>query len=80
MRAGPRGPRPIVERELLARDLLALLVPLAGDHDDVACLGEVDCALDRRATVRVDLDVGAGALKDVLDDRAVDPRCAGCPR
>ena len=59
----------VVERELHAADLLALLVPLPRDHDDVARLGEPDRAPDRRAPVGLDLDVRAGALEDLLDDR-----------
>ena len=37
-------------------DLLALLVALAGDHDDVAGLGRLERALDRGAAVRLDLE------------------------
>ena len=42
----------VVERQLLARDLLALLVALAGDHDDVARLGELDGAPRSRCAGR----------------------------
>ena len=59
----------VVERRDDAVDVLALLVPLAGDHDDVAVLGERDRARDRAPPVRVDLDVHAGSLEHVLDDR-----------
>ena len=55
--------------QLLAGDLLALLVALAGDHDNVPGLGQPDRARDRRAPVGIDLDVHPGALEDVLDDR-----------
>ena len=38
-------------------DVLALLVPLAGDHDHVALVRERHRARDRAAPVGVDLDV-----------------------
>ena len=47
-RARPRGRR----TGRAAGELLALLVALAGDQDDVARLGELDRALDRRARGR----------------------------
>jgi hypothetical protein len=68
-RAAPRGRRRGRRTAASRRRLLALLVALAGDHDDVARLGERDRARDRRAAVGVDLDARAGALEDVLDDR-----------
>ena len=58
----------VVERLDDAADILALLVTLAGDQHHVSGLGEADRALDRRAPVGIDLDAGAGALEDVLDD------------
>src|SRR6185369_10818373 len=51
-----------------AVDLLALLVPLPGDHDDVPGPGARNCGRDGRATVEVDLHVRPGALEDRLDD------------
>ena len=58
--------RTVVEGMDDAGDLLPLLVALAGDEDDVARLRHRDRAPDRRAPVRVDLDVDARALEHVL--------------
>ena len=46
------GDDSVVERQLLAVDLLALLVPLACDHDDVARLREPDRAARSRCAGR----------------------------
>ena len=61
----------VVERLLApALELLALLVALAGDHDDVAGPRERDGARDRRAAVDLALDVPAARPgRDRLDDR-----------
>ena len=63
--------RDVVERLLApARELLALLVALAGDHDDVARPREPDRAGDRGAAVDLALDVAAARARgDLLDDR-----------
>ena len=50
----------VVEGDLLAADLLPLLVPLPRDHDHVARLRELDGASDCGPPVGVDLDVRAG--------------------
>ena len=49
---------------------LALLVPLAGDHDDVAVGCVPDGGADGRAPIGLHLDLGAtpGAGEDLLDD------------
>ena len=63
----------VVERLLApALELLALLVALAGDHDDVAGPRELDRARDRRPAVGVALDVrrtGRDPGEDLVDDR-----------
>ena len=59
----------VVERGDDAADVLPLLVPLPGDHDDVPVAGQRHRAGDRAAPIGVDLDVEPGALEDVLDDR-----------
>src|SRR3954447_923334 len=65
------GDGDVVERDLVpVGELLALLVPLAGDHHDVAGLGHPDRLLDRGAPVDLDLDARATAFDDLGDDRA----------
>ena len=87
-RPTPREPRlaqrlardvPIVERHDDARGLLALLVTLARDHDDVAGAGSATAPMIADAPVRVDLDVHPGPLEHVLDDRErfLAPRVVG---
>jgi hypothetical protein len=51
-------------------ELLALLVSLAGDDDDVARLGCLDRVRDCRAPVLDDLRVAVDARKDLVDDGA----------
>ena len=61
-RSASRATVDVVERLLApAGELLALLVALAGDHDDVAGLGQLDRAGDRGAAVGLALDVDAAA-------------------
>src|SRR3954452_18298543 len=65
------GDGDVVEGDLApAGELLALLVALAGDHEDVAGLGHLDRLLDRGAAVDLDLDARLAALEDRFDDRA----------
>src|SRR2546423_14146951 len=61
--------RGVVEGDLVAvRELLALLVALAGDDDDVAVGGQPDGLLDRRAPVDLDAHVLALDPRDDLGD------------
>ena len=60
--------------------LLAGLVPLACDHDDVARPGELDRAADRGAPVELDFRLAAPSLQAPPRRSRPDPRCAGCPR
>src|SRR4051812_2846601 len=65
------GDGDVVERDLAPPlELLALLVALAGDDDDVARLRDAHGALDRGAAVELDVDARAAALEDLGDDRA----------
>src|SRR4051794_23976157 len=65
------GDGDVVERDLVpVGELLALLVPLSGDHHDVTRLGRPDRLLDRGAPVDLDLDARATAFDDLGDDRA----------
>src|SRR5215218_2480636 len=74
-RLAERGARDldVVERLLApAGELLPLLVALAGDHDDVARLGQLDRLGDRRAAVGFAFHVkrsAAHAAHDLVDDR-----------
>src|SRR3954469_19503128 len=63
--------RRVVERDLApARELLALLVALAGDDDDIAVGGQADRLLDGGAPVDLDVQVVARDPGDDLrDDR-----------
>src|SRR3954470_11127091 len=63
--------RRVVERDLAAaRELLALLMALAGDDDDIAVGGQADRLLDGRAPVDLDAQVVARDPGDDLrDDR-----------
>src|SRR5256885_1071115 len=64
------GDGDVVEGHLVpVGELLALLVALAGDDHDVAPLGDADPALDRGATVDLDLHARAAAIEDRGDDR-----------
>src|SRR4051794_19039028 len=59
--------RRVVERDLVpVRELLALLVALAGDDDDIAVGGQRDRLLDRRAPVDLDAHVVAVDAGDDL--------------
>src|SRR3954469_3392014 len=56
----------VVEGHLApALELLALLVALSGDDDDVAGLGRPDRAVDRGAAVDLDVDPGPAAAHDL---------------
>ena len=79
------GDLAVVEGDLpAALELLALLVALAGDHDEIAGRGPAERQRDRRPAVGLDLDalaaVGGDPLEDLLDDRVRDPPSAGCRR
>ena len=70
----------VVKRDLAAAfELLALLVPLAGDDHHVPRLGGGNGALDGDAAVDLVLDVVAAADEDLLDDRVgvLGPRVVG---
>src|SRR2546425_1145838 len=60
---------PVVEGQRAVAELLALLVALAGDDDDVALARALDRAGDRGAPVELDLDVADDAGQDLVDDR-----------
>ena len=75
----------VVEGDLPAvLELLALLVALAGDHDEVAGLRPAERQRDRGTPVGLDhgalAAVGRDALEDLLDDRLRGPPSAGCRR
>ena len=72
--------RAIVEGMDVAGDLLSLLMALSGDHDDVARLGERQRTLDRGAPIGIHLDVHAGSLQHLCDDRhrLLGARVVGC--
>ena len=53
----------VVEREHLARDVLALLVALAGHDDDVAAPGPADRQVDRRRAVGLNDHMSAVVLR-----------------
>ena len=72
----------VVERELSrAADLLALLVPLAGDHDDVARprARSIARSIAARRSGSTSTSVPA-PCEDLLDDRERILASAGCPR
>ena len=83
-RSASRATVDVVERHLAAaRELLPLLVALAGDHDDVAASARAPTARSIAAR-RSSSDLGAsGALDpgdDLGDDRLAGPPSAGCRR
>jgi hypothetical protein len=55
--APSRATSAVVEGHLAARDLLPVLVTLAGDHDDVARVVRLDRAARSRVAVELDLEV-----------------------
>src|SRR5204862_7949750 len=63
------GDLAVVERDRAVGEFLSLLVPLAGDQDDVTVTGDSNRALDRGGPVRLDFDFAGDSTEHLVDDR-----------